>query len=181
MNVGSRARGRGVYDANGAVVGMLGVVQDITEQVRTRETLRVQAEAVRESEERYRAFIENSSEGIWRLEFNPPIDTSLPVEEQVAAAYANGRLRRVQRRSWRTCIACTRLRISSARRWTSCCRRPIQRPERIWRRSSSGIPRLRRRIQRARRRGQRQVLLEQHDRRRHRQAPAPDVGVAARC
>ena len=85
------ARGRGVYAPDGVVVGMLGVVQDITEQVRTRETLRVQAETVRESEERYRAFVQNSSEGIWRLEFSPPIDTSLPVEEQVSLAYANGR------------------------------------------------------------------------------------------
>jgi PAS domain S-box-containing protein len=87
------ARGRGLYAPNGsAVVGMLGVVQDITEQMRTGETLRVQTGAVRESEERYRAFIENSSEGIWRLEFSPPIDTSLPVDEQVSQAYANGRL-----------------------------------------------------------------------------------------
>ena len=34
------ARGRGVYGADAAVVGMLGVVQDITEQVRTRERSR---------------------------------------------------------------------------------------------------------------------------------------------
>ena len=86
------ARGRGVYNGENAVIGMLGVVQDITEQVRTRETLRIQTDNARESEERYRAFIDNSSEGIWRLEFIPPLDTSLPVEEQVSAAYASGRL-----------------------------------------------------------------------------------------
>jgi PAS domain S-box-containing protein len=85
------ARGRGIYGANQAVVGMLGVVQDITDQVRTREILQAQAETVRESEERYRAFVANSAEGIWRLEFNPPIDTSLPVGEQVALAYSYGR------------------------------------------------------------------------------------------
>ena len=76
---------------------MLGVVQDITEQVRTRETLRVQAETVRESEERYRAFVEHSSEGIWRLEFSPPIDTSLPVEAQVVTGLRQWPIRRVQR------------------------------------------------------------------------------------
>ena len=85
------ARGRGVYDGNNAVIRMLGVVQDISNDVRTRDTLRAQAETLRESEERYRAFIQNSSEGIWRLEFTPPLDTSLPVAEQLSAAYANGR------------------------------------------------------------------------------------------
>jgi PAS domain S-box-containing protein len=86
------ARGRGVYDETGRVLGMLGVVQDITQLARSRDELRRQADAVRASEERYRAFIDNSSEGIWRLELSPPIETSLPVAEQVALAYANGRL-----------------------------------------------------------------------------------------
>ena len=84
-------RGRAFYDQQGCVLGMLGVVQDVTEQVQTRETLRMQTELVRESEERYRAFVRHSSEGIWRLEFSPPIDTTLPVDDQVSAAYANGR------------------------------------------------------------------------------------------
>jgi PAS domain S-box-containing protein len=86
------ARGRGLYSETGRVLGMLGVVQDIDESVRTREALRQHADAAGASEERYRAFIDNSSEGIWRLEFTPPIDTSLPVDEQVQLAYANGRL-----------------------------------------------------------------------------------------
>jgi PAS domain-containing protein len=42
------------------------------------------------AEERYRAFVQNSSEGIWRLEFDPPLDTSLPVDEQVELAYRHG-------------------------------------------------------------------------------------------
>ena len=52
-----------------------------------------QAEAsLRQSEERYRAFIQNSSEGIWRMEFEPPVDTSLPVEMQVQQLYRSARL-----------------------------------------------------------------------------------------
>jgi len=43
------------------------------------------------SEARYRAFIANSSEGIWRLELQPPVDTRLPVDRQVELAYRAGR------------------------------------------------------------------------------------------
>ncbi|HEX8353208.1 MAG TPA: hypothetical protein VF611_09930, partial [Pyrinomonadaceae bacterium] len=43
--------------------------------------------ALRESEERYRAFIANSSEGIWRFEFDEPIPTDLPEDEQVDRFY----------------------------------------------------------------------------------------------
>jgi len=47
---------------------------------------------LREAEDRYRAFVANSTEGIYRIEFEPPIDVALPVDEQVRLAYANGRL-----------------------------------------------------------------------------------------
>jgi len=47
--------------------------------------------ALRKSEERYRSFIAHSTEGIWLLEFDPPLDTSLPVDEQVEQAYRSGR------------------------------------------------------------------------------------------
>ena len=40
------ARGHALYNSDGAVVGMLGIVQDITESMRTKELLREQAEAL---------------------------------------------------------------------------------------------------------------------------------------
>jgi|GEM_PF-2142237 len=45
---------------------------------------RVQAdEALRASQERYRAFIAQSTEGIWRFDHDQPIPTSLPQDEQI--------------------------------------------------------------------------------------------------
>ncbi|HEX5220064.1 MAG TPA: PAS domain S-box protein [Verrucomicrobiae bacterium] len=61
-------------------------VRDLLEQQRRDQ------ERLRQSEDRYRAFIANSSEGIWRMEFDPPGDISLPVEQQVDWAYQHGRL-----------------------------------------------------------------------------------------
>lgn len=43
--------------------------------------------ALRESEERYRAFIRNSSEGIWRCELEHPIDPVASEDEQIAQIY----------------------------------------------------------------------------------------------
>jgi PAS domain S-box-containing protein len=48
--------------------------------------------ALRESEERYRAFIANSSEGIWRFELERPVPTSLPEDEQIDLCYLHGYL-----------------------------------------------------------------------------------------
>jgi PAS domain S-box-containing protein len=48
--------------------------------------------ALRESEERYRAFIANSSEGIWRFELEEPVPASLPEDEQIELCYARGYL-----------------------------------------------------------------------------------------
>ncbi len=41
-------------------------------------------------EERRRAFIEQSSEGIWCFEFDPPVPLDLPVDEQIEHAYRHG-------------------------------------------------------------------------------------------
>jgi PAS domain S-box-containing protein len=55
-------------------------IRDISDQGNARK-------ALRQSEERYRAFIRNSSEGIWRCELDQPIDTSLSEDEQIECAY----------------------------------------------------------------------------------------------
>ena len=60
-----------------------GLLIDITEQKRAQD-------ALRESEERYRAFVEQSSEGIFRLEYNPPVPCSLPPSEQYDVALRRG-------------------------------------------------------------------------------------------
>lgn len=60
-----------------------GLMIDITEQKRVQE-------ALRESEERYRAFVEQSSEGIFRLEYIPPVPCDLPPREQYDVAWHRG-------------------------------------------------------------------------------------------
>ena len=72
-------------DAGGAVVGGVGIIRDITASHA--------AEAARRaSEERYRAFITNSSEGIWRFELEQPVPINLPPDEQIELFYRYGYL-----------------------------------------------------------------------------------------
>jgi len=60
-----------------------GMLVDITEQKRAQY-------ALRESEERYRTFVAQSSEGIYRMEHDPPIPCHLSVDEQLAWGYKYG-------------------------------------------------------------------------------------------
>jgi two-component system, cell cycle sensor histidine kinase and response regulator CckA len=48
--------------------------------------------AVRESEQRYRAFIAANTDAMWRIEFETPISISLPEDEQIDAIYRLGYL-----------------------------------------------------------------------------------------
>jgi PAS domain S-box-containing protein len=63
-------------DSGGVVTGLVGIVVDVTDR-------RIAARALRESEERYRAFVERSSEGIWRWEFRSPWPRDASIDEQM--------------------------------------------------------------------------------------------------
>ena len=65
-------------DAEGAVTGVILVLTDISDSV-------VRERALQESEARYRAFISNSADAIWRYDLCPPVDISLPLDEQIDA------------------------------------------------------------------------------------------------
>jgi len=62
--------------SDGLLWGVWGVSRDITEIVRLQR-------ALQESEQRYRHFVQYANEGIWRFDVRKPIDTHLPIEEQI--------------------------------------------------------------------------------------------------
>ena len=76
---------RFLRDDESRPVGVQGVLRDVTDRMRVEE-------ALAESEKRYRTFVEQSAEGIWRLDFEQPISTNLPVDEQIQASYRYGYL-----------------------------------------------------------------------------------------
>jgi PAS domain S-box-containing protein len=51
-----------------------------------------QSSLLKASEERYRAFIANSSEGIWRFELDEPVPVDLDADEQIERFYKDGHL-----------------------------------------------------------------------------------------
>jgi PAS domain S-box-containing protein len=60
------------------------VARDVTSEVEAAARAALLEAEVRRSEQRYRAFVQHSSEGIWRDEIDPPLDTSLSEDEQIA-------------------------------------------------------------------------------------------------
>ena len=51
-----------------------------------------QDEQIRQSEERHRCFISLNADPMWRIEFDPPVPTSLPEEEQLELIFRDGYL-----------------------------------------------------------------------------------------
>jgi PAS domain S-box-containing protein len=72
------------FDCDG-VNCFLGIGIDVSEKVRARKSLQ-------QSEERYKAFVEHSNEGIWRFELVNPMPISMPIAEQVEFLYENSLL-----------------------------------------------------------------------------------------
>src|ERR671921_889730 len=101
----------GVVDhADGNERYVLAIVRDITARKRTEEEIRwinedlenrvaqrteqleERERGLRESEVRYRSFVEQSREGIWRFELEEPVPTDLAPDEQVERFYCHGYL-----------------------------------------------------------------------------------------
>jgi PAS domain S-box-containing protein len=71
------------FNESGEPISINQICVDVTEQKSVEQSL------IR-SEERYRAFIAQSTEGIYRLEFEEPINTKLPENEIISLIYKHG-------------------------------------------------------------------------------------------
>jgi len=74
-----------VRSSSGSIIAVQANVIDDTERIQAKETLR-------QSEERYRNFISQISEGVYRFEIDKPMPLSMPVEEQVDYLYEHSRI-----------------------------------------------------------------------------------------
>jgi PAS domain S-box-containing protein len=74
---------RAVRNEQGQILYYEGALEDITARKQAEE-------ALRQSQERYRNFVEQSIEGIWRLAFDEPIPLTLPAAEQARRLQALG-------------------------------------------------------------------------------------------
>ena len=75
---------------DGKLLHTWGIQRDITDRLQVEEERRKAADAFRENEERYRAFVQQSSEGIYRMEYNPPVPCYLPIDEQIRWGHQSG-------------------------------------------------------------------------------------------
>jgi signal transduction histidine kinase len=77
-------------DARGTIDGVACFGFDITASVRARQEAEALTAELKRSEERYRTFVRQSSEGIFRIETTRPVSTSLSEDEQVDGMLSQG-------------------------------------------------------------------------------------------
>lgn len=71
-----------IRNENGKAIRMIGAAEDITERKKT-------ALAIEESEQRYKMFVQQSTEGIWRVDLKEALHISTPLEQMVDYCYNN--------------------------------------------------------------------------------------------
>lgn len=72
-------------DYDGNITALLGITRDVTERRQVEAELKL-------SEARYRSFIANSSEAIWRFELENPLPVTLPEDDQVELIFRDAYL-----------------------------------------------------------------------------------------
>ena len=82
------------YDADRKIKGVIITSVDVTEGVNARKKTGEENQILQEeiieltkTKERYQHYMSQSTEGIWRIEVDGPVDISLPVEEQIDHMY----------------------------------------------------------------------------------------------
>ena len=71
-----------IRNKQGKAIRMIGAAENITERKKT-------ALAIEESEQRYKMFVQQSTEGIWRIELNEAIHIDTPLEKMTDYCYKN--------------------------------------------------------------------------------------------
>jgi PAS domain S-box-containing protein len=79
-------------DTGGRVDSVCFIATDISERKRAERERDRAVASLRASEQRYRVFLENSQEGMLRIEFTPPVSTQLPEEEMIRLFYERGQM-----------------------------------------------------------------------------------------
>jgi len=70
-----------IRNKEGKAIRMIGAAADISERKKT-------ALAIEESEQRYKMFVQQSTEGIWRIEVTEVLDISVPLEDMIEHCFA---------------------------------------------------------------------------------------------